>query len=301
MVGTGRKATAAPSTSLQQQEKVRDEDIIDWLAETLSQPPTSYTHTLQATKTPSRKQQQQQSVEKEAPHAEGVEGEESEGDDIIRLDSVLPARVAAPPMAPKQRQLMQEASRIGNMRFETGLPTPSYFRFEKIGKTQKTSLDPNAKAMTAHIQAALQHKAGTAAPKPRQAPNKIAAGSSSKKSNTPRARATQGVYERDKEREQDAKMLLMRNYIDPKRFYKGLDSLAPDFQIGTVMEGRLDFVNGRLPRRERKRTFVDEILADRGVRSYTKKKFTSIQETNKSGRKGQYKARQVKHKPKWAR
>jgi len=96
-------------------------------------------------------------------------------------------------------------------------------------------------------------------------------------------------------------MLLMRNYIDPKRFYKGLDSLAPDFQIGTVIEGRMDFVNGRLPRRERKRTFVDEILADRGVRSYTKKKFTSIQEANKSGRKSQYKTRQQKHKPKWAR
>jgi len=199
-------------------------------------------------------------------------------------------------MAPKQRQLMQEASRMGNMRLETGLPTPSYFRFEKLGKTQKTSLDPNAKPMTAQIQTALQHKAGTAAPKPRQAP-----GGSSKKGTLPGARTTQGVYERDKEREQDAKMLLMRNYIDPKRFYKGLDSLAPDFQIGTVIEGRMDFGNGRLPRRERKRTFVDEILADRGVRSYTKKKFTSIQEANKSGRKSQYKTRQQKHKPKWAR
>lgn len=204
-------------------------------------------------------------------------------------------------MAPEQRRLMQEASRLGSMRLETGLPTPSYFRFEKLGKTRKASLDPNAKPMTAQIQAALQHKAGTAAPKPRQAPSSGGASSKSKKGTTPGARATQGVYERDKEREQDAKMLLMRNYIDPKRFYKGLDSLAPDFQIGTVIEGRMDFVNGRLPRRERKRTFVDEILADRGVRRYTKKKFNSIQEANKSGRKGHYKTRQQKHKPKWAR
>lgn len=257
-------------------------------------------HSLQAKKTTSRKQQQQDEEEKEAPHEEEEEEEESEDDDIIRLDSVPPARAAAPPMAPKQRQLMQEASRMGNMRLETGLPTPSYFRFEKLGKTQKTSLDPNAKPMTAQIQAALQHKAGTAAPKPRQAPTGSAAGSS-KKGATPRARVMQGVYERDKEREQDAKMLLMRNYLDPKRFYKGLDSLASDFQIGTVIEGRMDFVNGRLPRRERKRTFVDEILADRGVRSYTKKRFTKIQEANKSGRKSQYKTRQQKHKPKWAR
>lgn len=97
-------------------------------------------------------------------------------------------------------------------------------------------------------------------------------------------------------------MILMRNYIDPKRFYKGLDSLAPGFQIGTVIEGRMETgPQGRLSRKQRKRTFVDEILADRAVRKYSKRKFSEIQQAAQSGRKGWQKKQQRKHQPKWAR
>lgn len=58
---------------------------------------------------------------------------------------------------------------------------------------------------------------------------------------------------------------------------------------------------GRLSRKQRKRTFVDEILADRGVRKYSKRKFSEIQAAAQSGRKGWQKKQQRKHQPKWAR
>src|SRR6056297_2448692 len=196
------------------------------------------------------------------------ESEEDSGNGMILLDST-PSHA----LLPQQRRLVQGASRLGNMRFETGLPTPSYFQFEKLGKTQKAMVVPNAKQVAASKQSSLQLKADTAAHMPRKVNSGAVLHRKGAGGGITGMKTTQGVYERDKEREQDAKMLLMRNYMDPKRFYKGLEGLAPDFQVGTVIEGRMDPMHARMPRRDRKRTFVDEILADRGVRRYSKKKF----------------------------
>jgi hypothetical protein len=72
--------------------------------------------------------------------------------------------------------------------------------------------------------------------------------------------------------------------------------------VGTVIEGRMETgPQGRLSRKQRKRTFVDEILADRAVRKYSKRKFSEIQQAAQSGRKGWQKRQQRKHTPKWAR
>jgi hypothetical protein len=48
---------------------------------------------------------------------------------------------------------------------------------------------------------------------------------------------------------------------------QGLSSLPSTVQVGTVVAGRLDPASQSLVRKERKKTFVDEILADASIRS----------------------------------
>ena len=73
--------------------------------------------------------------------------------------------------------------------------------------------------------------------------------------------------------------LQMRNYLDPKRFYKANDSskLPKFFQIGTVVEGMGEYKSARLKRHERQQSFMDEILADKDAKRYTKRVFSEIQ------------------------
>lgn len=42
------------------------------------------------------------------------------------------------------------------------------------------------------------------------------------------------------------------------------------------MEGAADFYSGRIPKSQRKRTLVDELLADSSFRAYQKKKYKEI-------------------------
>lgn len=92
------------------------------------------------------------------------------------------------------------------MRLETGLPKPSYLRFDKLGShAKKARLDPKATR-------------ALAAP-PAQALLTAVKGGKGGEEGASKERQTQAAH-RDKEVEQDAKMILMRNYIDPKRFYK---------------------------------------------------------------------------------
>jgi len=104
--------------------------------------------------------------------------------------------------------------------------------------------------------------------------------------------------------ERDLKVLQLRNYMDPKRFYKANDAktLPKAFQIGTVVEGLGEFKSHRLTNRERKPTFVDQVLADRSIRSYTKRVYLDVQrekgnftrhaKRNKKG--GKHKAKRAK-------
>jgi hypothetical protein len=48
-------------------------------------------------------------------------------------------------------------------------------------------------------------------------------------------------------------------------YWQSLDGIPASAQLGTVVEGRFD-VGAKLTRKERKQTFVDEILADRQIR-----------------------------------
>ncbi|XP_038209160.1 deoxynucleotidyltransferase terminal-interacting protein 2-like [Zerene cesonia] len=86
----------------------------------------------------------------------------------------------------------------------------------------------------------------------------------------------------------DLRLLKMRSALDPKRFYKknDMEVLPKYFQVGRIMDSPLDHVNERLTRKERKRTMVDELLADAQLQKYNKKKYKEIIDEK---RKTQYK------------
>ncbi|XP_045456268.1 deoxynucleotidyltransferase terminal-interacting protein 2 [Melitaea cinxia] len=86
----------------------------------------------------------------------------------------------------------------------------------------------------------------------------------------------------------DLQVLKMRSALDPKHFYKknDMEVLPKYFQVGRVMDSAVDHVNERLTRKQRKRTMVDELLADADFQKYNKKKYKEIIEEK---RKTEYK------------
>ncbi|KAM9129848.1 deoxynucleotidyltransferase terminal-interacting protein 2 [Pangshura tecta] len=76
----------------------------------------------------------------------------------------------------------------------------------------------------------------------------------------------------------DLKALKMRASMDPKRFYKknDRDGLPKYFQVGTVVDAPIDFYHARIPKKQRKRTIVEELLADSEFRRYNKRKYQEI-------------------------
>ncbi|XP_072295609.1 deoxynucleotidyltransferase terminal-interacting protein 2 [Eucyclogobius newberryi] len=76
----------------------------------------------------------------------------------------------------------------------------------------------------------------------------------------------------------DLQLLKMRGSMDPKRFYKknDRDGFPKYFQMGTVVDSPVDFYHSRLSKKNRKRTMVEELLADAEFRQKNKKKFQTI-------------------------
>jgi hypothetical protein len=72
------------------------------------------------------------------------------------------------------------------------------------------------------------------------------------------------------------------------RFYKNPDKMANILHTGTVIEGPSEYKSARMTNRERKQTIVEEILADKKIRDYSKNKFLEIQ-SKKSSKKKAYK------------
>lgn len=85
----------------------------------------------------------------------------------------------------------------------------------------------------------------------------------------------------------DMKMVEMRNYLDPKRFYKNPDKIKKVLHVGTVVEGAAEYTTNRMTNKERKQSLVGEIIADKQIKDYTKRKYVEIQQEKeaKSGRK----------------
>ena len=84
----------------------------------------------------------------------------------------------------------------------------------------------------------------------------------------------------------------MRSVIDPKRHYKKESNkvLAPEFsQVGTIVESPTEYYSSRLLNRDRKNTFVDQILAAEKSTGRFTSKYNDVQITKTSGKKAYYK------------
>ena len=81
----------------------------------------------------------------------------------------------------------------------------------------------------------------------------------------------------------------MRGVLDPKRFYKknSSDALPKYFQIGTIVDNAADFYTDRVAKKDRKKTMVDELLADAEFKKFQKRKYVEIieEKSKKQGRK----------------
>ncbi len=87
-----------------------------------------------------------------------------------------------------------------------------------------------------------------------------------------------GAPEITEDTRRDLEVLQMRNSLDPKRFYKKNDheALPKYFQIGHVVESAADFYSDRVPNKKRKKTLVEELMADAEFQKYNKRKYAEI-------------------------
>ncbi|KUI59313.1 rRNA-processing protein fcf2 [Cytospora mali] len=87
-------------------------------------------------------------------------------------------------------------------------------------------------------------------------------------------------------------LLRLRGVLDAKKHFKKdtrKDPYPQFSQMGTLLEAPLDYHTGRVPRRERKRTLVEEVLAIGDTNDKFKNRYEKIQEKKTSGKKAHYK------------
>uniref|UniRef100_A0A0M3HXD1 Fcf2 domain-containing protein n=1 Tax=Ascaris lumbricoides TaxID=6252 RepID=A0A0M3HXD1_ASCLU len=84
--------------------------------------------------------------------------------------------------------------------------------------------------------------------------------------------------EMTEERVRDLQIIQMRDALDTKTHYKRNDrSVLPKyFQVGTIVENKADFYSSRIPKKQRKRTIVEELMADEEFQTKQKKKYDEI-------------------------
>ncbi|KAI4146750.1 MAG: hypothetical protein L6R39_003337 [Caloplaca ligustica] len=106
----------------------------------------------------------------------------------------------------------------------------------------------------------------------------------------PRTNLTPGL-------KRDLQLLKLRSTWDPKRHYKkdNQKALVPEYsQVGTILEGPTEYYSSRIPKRDRKRSFIEEIVATEEGTNRFKEKYNDIQASKTSGRRAYYK--QLKQK-----
>ena len=92
----------------------------------------------------------------------------------------------------------------------------------------------------------------------------------------------------------ELQIVRMRGALDPKRFYKSSDmkrELPKYFAVGTVVEGAEEGAAGRLTKRQRKQSMLDELMSDDRVKARAKNKFQEVQKERSRGVKRQSKRR----------
>ncbi|KAE8339355.1 hypothetical protein BDV24DRAFT_165525 [Aspergillus arachidicola] len=103
------------------------------------------------------------------------------------------------------------------------------------------------------------------------------------------------------ELKRDLQLLRMRSVLDPKRHYKKENGKAqpPKYsQVGTIIEGRTEFFSGRIAKKDRKKTFVEEVLDQERYNRRFESKYREIQTGKQSGKKSFYKHLQAKRRAK---
>ncbi|KAK2739029.1 hypothetical protein FQN57_006711 [Myotisia sp. PD_48] len=102
------------------------------------------------------------------------------------------------------------------------------------------------------------------------------------------------------ELKRDLQILRMRSVLDPKRHYKKDNGKAkiPEYsQIGTIIQGPTEFFSSRITKKERKKTFAEEVMAAEKESGRFKRKYSEIQAAKTSGKKGFYKSQKAKRIP----
>ncbi|KAF9454754.1 Fcf2-domain-containing protein [Macrolepiota fuliginosa MF-IS2] len=107
----------------------------------------------------------------------------------------------------------------------------------------------------------------------------------------------------------EVEALRLRNQLDPKRFYrkdegegKGIKGLPKYFAVGQIVATESPFSGSsaeNLPKSQRKRTLVDELVDDAEAKRYAKKKFNELQSARGAKGKNTLRAKQALRKPKW--
>ncbi|KAF9892205.1 hypothetical protein FE257_002611 [Aspergillus nanangensis] len=103
------------------------------------------------------------------------------------------------------------------------------------------------------------------------------------------------------ELKRDFQLLRMRSVLDPKRHYKkegGKANIPTYSQVGTIIEGPTEFFSGRISKKDRKKTFVEEALTLDRAKGRFKSKYQDIQASKQSGKKAYYKGLQAKRNTK---
>nr|SVE83979.1 EOG090X0GO7 [Daphnia pulex] len=87
--------------------------------------------------------------------------------------------------------------------------------------------------------------------------------------------------EMTEEKLRDLEVIQMRSILNPKQFYKKNDlKVVPKyFQVGTVVDSHADFYHDRVPKKDRKKNLVDELMANADFQRYNKRKYAEIIQT----------------------
>ena len=76
----------------------------------------------------------------------------------------------------------------------------------------------------------------------------------------------------------DLEVLQMRGALDPKRFYKKNSNkeLPKYFQVGRYVNNPVEFYSDRGSGKNKKKSLVDDLMADAEFQRYNKRKYTEI-------------------------
>ncbi|PWY63710.1 putative nucleolus protein required for cell viability [Aspergillus heteromorphus CBS 117.55] len=99
----------------------------------------------------------------------------------------------------------------------------------------------------------------------------------------------------------DLQLLRMRSVLDPKRHYKkdgGRARPPPYSQVGTIIEGPTEFFSSRIAKKDRKKSFVEEALAQERENKRFEAKYRGIQTHKQSGKHSFYKNLRAKRSSK---